>query len=531
MKAVLAMFGNVVLFLATTCIAAEQSLPAIQSVQIRDRVFYVNDKPFFPIMIWLQDQKNFAIARECGINTAAGYSRGSSGTKNVREYLDLVHKDGLYGVMPFSPDLKGHPSLLGYIHGDEPDLPHQESDAQVEPAGNLRVNRSTPLWKMIDGDVSSWSVLDPLEGASVTIKLKEAITVRSIAVHLTVSGDLPVAKEVSFEGDGSEILKATLAPRRGRQAFNLPKPATFKELRLKVLSITPGKQAWGSISELEAFDEAGRNLLLSRPRWVTRSTPARTMEEYRQMKAADPARPVFMTLTSGFHPQFAKFAEDVRGPMYAQFIKSADVIGYDVYPIYGWNKAEWIHLVHDCTGMLTELAGPRPVYAWIETSKGGQWTGDLARQKDVKPEHIRAEVWMSICRGATAIGYFTHIWKPGYAQFGVPKENQDALRNINGQIARLTPAILGAPAKGEVRIESDGGVKLDVMARASGGELFLFAVNYDERMKDAKATIRVAGLAAGATVTVVDEGRTIKANEGAFEDAFAPLGVHIYQVE
>jgi hypothetical protein len=363
------------------------------------------------------------------------------------------------------------------------------------------------------------------------VKLKEPITVRSIAVHLTVSEGLALAKEMSFEADGSEILKATLQPKRGRQNFDLPKPAKFKDLRLQVLSVVPGKQEWGSISEVEAFDQAGKNLLLSRPKWVTRSTPQRTLEEYRQIKAFDPSRPVFMTLTSGFHPQFKKWPDEKRLPMYADFIKSADVIGYDIYPIYGWNKPEWIHLVRDCTQMLSEMAGPeRPLYAWIETSKGGQWTGDLAHQKDVTPAHIRAEVWMSICRGATAIGYFTHVWKPSYAQFGVPEENRTALRSINEQITRLTPAILGSPGKLEVRVEGEGNVKLDLMTRESGGETYLFAVNYDERMKETRAIIHVSGLAAGATVTVVDEDRTIRAGGGDFGDRFAPLAVHVYRL-
>jgi hypothetical protein len=216
--------------------------------------------------------------------------------------------------------------------------------------------------------------------------------------------------------------------------------------------------------------------------------------------------------------------------MYPHYVKAADVVGYDIYPIYGWNKPEWIYLVHDATDLLVHLADGRPVYAWIETSKGGQWTGALERQKDVTPEHIRAEVWMSLCRGATAIGYFTHVWKPAYTQFGVPEANRLCLRQVNDQITRLTPAILGEPTKRAVSIEAEGGVKLDVMGREAAGTLYLFAVNYDETMKQAKATVRVKGLPAGTTVTVVDEDRSIQAGDGTFADTFAPLAVHIYSL-
>jgi isocitrate dehydrogenase len=93
----------------------------------------------------------------------------------------------------------------------------------------------------------------------------------------------------------------------------------------------------------------------------------------------------------------------------------------------------------------------------------------------------------------------------------------------------MNAARLSCPS-GKTRAETDGNFKLALIARESGGELYLFAVNYDERAKPAQATIRVASLPAGASITVVDENRTIKATQGAFTDAFEPLAVHIYRV-
>ena len=242
--------------------AAETPPPRVQSVQVRGGVFNLNDKPFFPLMVWLQDQKNFAAARACGINTVAGYSNGSSGTNSVREYLDLLQKAGIYGVMPFDQQLKGHPALLGHIHGDEPDLPQQESDTQVEPASTLRVNRSTPLWKLLDGDLSSWPVLDPLEGASLTVKLMEPITVRSIGVHLTVSDGLALAKEVSFEADGAEILKAKVQPKRGRQKVQTIVDRVYTYLGKRTWppdAYNPAKPMW-SYDERE-WDKARQEII------------------------------------------------------------------------------------------------------------------------------------------------------------------------------------------------------------------------------------------------------------------------------
>jgi len=525
--------SHVALLLGTLQLVPAAEPPApVEKVEIgANRAFHVNGKPLFPIMAWLQDAENFPAVRACGMNTTAGYWPGSGGTKDAAEYIELVAKAGLYGVMPFDERLKGHPSLLAYIHDDEPDLPHQVNDAEIVPGSHLRVNRSTPLWKLVDGVTHTWSVLDPLEDASLTIRLQGPVTVESLAAWLTVSPGLAVAKDVSFEGDGKEILRATLENQKGRQKLALTKPATFTELTMTVHSTHPGENAWGSIGEIEGFDSEGKNVLLSPPRHEPRAWPPETHEKYQAIKAADPTRPVFMTLTGHFHPHFQKWTDVQRRELYPEYIRAADVVGYDIYPIYGWNKPEWIYLVYDATKLLSEHADPRPVYAWIETSKGSQWTGPLERQKDVKPEHIRAEVWMSICGGATAIGYFTHVWKPSYHQFGVPEENRRALREINDQITRLAPAILGDPPKRSVKIEAEGDAKLAVLAKEHAGALYVFAVNYDERLVQTEAGISVEGLRAGANVVVVDEARTLRSDAGSFRDTFEPLAVHVYRIE
>ncbi len=511
---------------------AAEPPPPIERVELApNRAILVNGEPFFPIMAWLQDPANLPAARGCGMNTTAGYWPGAGGTRDVVEYLDRVAAAGLYGVMPFDPGLKGHPRLLGYIHDDEPDLPHQVSDAQVAAAPHLKSNPGAPLWKLVDGVTHTWSVLDPLERASVTIRLPEAVALERLAVWLTISPGLSVAKEITFAGDGRTLATVTLAAEKGRQEVPLAAPATVRELTLTVNSVYPGENPWGSIGEIEGFDAAGRNVLLAPPRNEPRAEPAAVLEKYRQIRAADPQRPVFLTLTGNFHPHFGKWTDEQRTTLYPAYIQAADVVGFDIYPIYGWNRPDWVHLVQEGADRLAALAGPRPLYAWIETSKGSRWTGDLEKQKDVTPAHLRAEVWMAICRGATAIGYFTHVWKPSYHQFGVPDENRAALREINAQITRLAPALLSREPPPEASIRSREDTRLDVMARRHAGSLWLFAVNYDPRAVPASGIVSVPGLAPGAEVEVVDEGRRIRSEAGVFQDEFAPLAVHVYRVE
>lgn len=515
--------------LVWSAVAAESSLPPIDKVEIRDRAFLVNGQPFLPIMGWLQPPRNLALLKECGFNATAGYWAGSGGTTNAADYVESARRAGLYVVMPFQPSLKGNPNVLGYIHDDEPDLDRKVSDARIEPAKGLHLNPGTPMFKLVDGDLSSWTVLDPLEGSSVTIRPAQPAVIVSVGVALTVSPGLSLPKEIAFESGGKELLKVAPLPRNGRQKFVLRQAVRIEELTVRITAITPGREVYGSLGEIEAWNVEGTNVLLSPPRQVPQATPEATLRRYAAVKAGDATRPVFITLTGDFLPFFKKWSEAERTRMYPAYIQASDVVGYDIYPIYGWNKPEWLDLNHDATQLLARLAGPRPVYAWIETSKGGQWTGPIEGQHDVTPEHIRAEVWMCLCRGATAIGYFTHVWKPHFAEFGAPDPNRRALREINGQITRLAPALLGQPLPEPTILAAESDVKLDLLARRSGQDVFLFTVNYDPRLKSTDATITLPGLQAGELVEVVDENRTVPSQDGAFKDTYAPLAVHIYR--
>lgn len=48
--------------------------------------------------------------------------------------------------------------------------------------------------------------------------------------------------------------------------------------------------------------------------------------------------------------------------------------------------------------------------------------------------------------------------------------------------------------------------------------------------REGKATFTVAGLKAGTKIEVVDESRTITAEDGKFSDTFGPLVEHVYRI-
>ncbi len=274
-----------------------------------------------------------------------------------------------------------------------------------------------------------------------------------------------------------------------------------------------------------------------------RQTPEQVAEKVKGIRAENPGRLLFMTLTGNFTREESTYPADVRDKIYPEYVKSADVMGFDIYPIYGSGYAAHLNWVGSGVKQLCALAGPRPVYAWIETSKGSRWM-TYEKQPDVLPMHTRNEVWQAIINGATAIGYFTHAWRPEFKEFAPTPEMQKELARLDAQITRLAPAILADPAKEQIEMVLGDNLKCSFKATKLKGSLYIFTENNDlgpgaEKARQfdpisprsGNAVFKVAGLKAGTIIEVVDENRTITAENDRFTDEFAPLAEHIYKMK
>jgi hypothetical protein len=70
---------------------------------------------------------------------------------------------------------------------------------------------------------------------------------------------------------------------------------------------------------------------------------------------------------------------------------------------------------------------------------------------------------------------------------------------------------------------------VDVLLKEYDGKIYIFSANL--RSKAERVRFHVASLPGEALVTAYREGRTLKAEQGYFEDTFGPLDVHIYIIE
>jgi hypothetical protein len=272
-----------------------------------------------------------------------------------------------------------------------------------------------------------------------------------------------------------------------------------------------------------------------------RQSTERVTERCNGIKAAMPDKLIFMTFTSSFMKEQSSYSDEVRLKLYPEYLKNPHVAGYDHYPIYGWGNPGHLDWVGRGVKQLVELAGHKPVYAWIESSKGSKWM-PYDKQPDVLPIHTRNEVWQAIINGATAYGYFTHAWQPDTVTFRPTPEMQAEMKRLNNQITRLAPAILADPAKLKITMTLENGMNCQFKATQYDGQIYIFAQNIDlgpgaEKNKQydpisprgGKATFTIDKLKAGTRIEVIDENRTIKAGKAGFTDDFAPLTEHIYK--
>ncbi len=274
-----------------------------------------------------------------------------------------------------------------------------------------------------------------------------------------------------------------------------------------------------------------------------KQTPQQVTDRCDTIRSNYPNRLIFMTFTGHFTVEVSTYPEDVRETIYPQYVNNSDVVGFDIYPIYGSGYASHLDWVGSGVSQLCDLAGPKPVYAWIETGKGSRWM-TYEKQPDVLPVHTRNEVWQAITNGATAIGYFTHAWKPSFTEFAPTLEMQTELKRLNTQVSRLSSAILAAPANKNISMTLGNGLSCNYKATIYKDALYIFSVNMDlgEGAQTAKqfdpiyprggkAIFTVEGLKTGTVVEVIDETRTIVAEDGKFSDDFASLAEHIYRIK
>ena len=231
--------------------------------------------------------------------------------------------------------------------------------------------------------------------------------------------------------------------------------------------------------------------------------------------AADAARvippspgsgPRFLTLTNHFYSRAAPLPQG-RG-MYPGLVATADVLGFDLYPLQNWCRFDSFGDVFDSQLDLVAMARGKPTFQWIEARQMDCSGAEL----DPTPETLRAEAWLSIAGGAHAIGYFPNNWSAAVGS---------AIAQVNHEVSTLTPALVEPPIAASASL----GSTIKVGARDHNGAVYVIAVNASRT--PATATITVPALV-DRTLITLDGQNKVTAKDGAFTATFAPLEARIY---
>jgi hypothetical protein len=241
--------------------------------------------------------------------------------------------------------------------------------------------------------------------------------------------------------------------------------------------------------------------------WDTHLPGTLTAAEAQQLVPPTPGSgPRFLTLTNHFYSRAEPLPQG-RG-MYPALASTADVLGFDLYPMQNWCRFDSFHDVFDSQLDLVALARGKPTFQWIEARRMDCFGDHL----DPTPETVRAESWLSIAGGAHAIGYFPNNWTP---------EVGAEIARTNHEIDTLVPALVEPNIAASVAV----GSYVKVGAREHNGAVYVIAVNASRA--STTGTINVPALGNRA-LRSLDGQHTVTAAGGSFTDAFGPLEVRIY---
>ena len=263
--------------------------------------------------------------------------------------------------------------------------------------------------------------------------------------------------------------------------------------------------------------------------------PSEIQARYAKMREADPSRPVFLNLGQGVawdrdKPYIGRGSACAdRWDHYPEYVKGADIVSFDIYPVtsrYPHIKDQLWRVGLGVSRLKEWTAGQdKKVWNVIETTH-------IQSESMPTPEQTRAEVWMSIIHGSQGIVYFAHEWNPSFTETGLLKypEMREAVKKLNAEITQLAPVLNSPTLDSELRSKSsDPAVPIRSMHKRHAGFDYIFAISM--RDEASVGTMRLEGLEEGTEIEVLGENRGLLAGpQNTFEDDFDGYEPHIYRI-
>lgn len=258
--------------------------------------------------------------------------------------------------------------------------------------------------------------------------------------------------------------------------------------------------------------------------------PERIIEDYKRLKNEDPTRPVMLNLGQGvaWDQWHGRGVRTNHPEDYPEYIKGADIVSFDIYPVVHDRPQVSGKLWYVATGVerLVKWTGrQKPVWNCLECTRISHPTAKPT------PVQVRAEAWMSIIHGSRGLIWFVHEWKPKFNESALldDPEMLEAVTRINKEILSLAPVINSDPTTDLVSVASASpAVPIATSTHQYAGNLYIFAVAMRPGETEAKFTVRAPSM--GNKVDVIGENRSIELRNGSFTDHFGQWEVHLYKL-
>ena len=257
--------------------------------------------------------------------------------------------------------------------------------------------------------------------------------------------------------------------------------------------------------------------------------PEKIIADYRRLKEADPARPIFMNLGQGvaWDQWIGRGVRRNHPEDYPEYVKGCDIASFDIYPACHDHAdvADKLWMVADGVTRLRKWHAGKPVWNCIECTHINNPAAKAT------PQQVKAEVWMSLIRGSRGIIYLVHEFEPKFIEAGLlaDKEMLAEVTRVNQQIQALAQLLTSPDVADGVSVKSSSeNVPVEAIVKRDDNNTYVFGV----AMRDGETAcdFQIAGMKVHSQAEVLGENRTLEVQDGRFRDTFRPWDVHLYRL-
>ena len=252
--------------------------------------------------------------------------------------------------------------------------------------------------------------------------------------------------------------------------------------------------------------------------WGPCVPPAKIVDDYQKLRAADPTRPIMLNLGQGV----ANDAWNGRGSGaklsdYETYVKGGDIVSFDVYPAA--NNLPLGLVAKGVDRLVGWTGGKTRIWNCLECTR-------IDGKTKATPRQVRNETWRAIIHGSRGLIYFVHQFQPKFNEHAL-LDDPEMLASVtatNRQIRELA-AVINSP---NGKRSEQGGVEF--LSVEHKGATYVFAAATGE-------TTVTVGIGKTGKAEVLGEGRTLSyrndipgSDRALLADTFAPYDVHLYRI-